>query len=379
MAHKAERGLFELRQGRALYVTSAAPAESALVAAVEGLSQETLEEFRSLGDQLRLVVTHHRGRAMGLVAGNGNGSEPTQLSIVLDRVVTPEGVLRLATDVSATIARGAFPLEVRAASVAESAGLALTRHGGLLPAVLSAPIAAESSALQRRLADGTVLDVPSAVVQRVVRRPGIEVTHVTEAPVPLADAEDSQFVFFREGGGFLEHVAILIGAPDTWPDPVPVRLHSACLTGDLFGSLRCDCGEQLRGSLRYFTTHGGGVLIYLAQEGRGIGLGNKIRAYTLQQEGLDTVDADSTLGFGADERRYDAAIAILQQLGIEQVHLLTNNPEKVRALQESGIEVVERIPLHGRLNRHNLPYVRTKVQRAGHWLRDMISEPLPGD
>ncbi|MCH8021292.1 hypothetical protein IH785_15695, partial [candidate division KSB1 bacterium] len=112
--------------------------------------------------------------------------------------------------------------------------------------------------------------------ERAVAASGIEVTSVAEAPVPLADAEHSRFVFFREGGGFLEHVAVLIGPRESWPDPVPVRLHSACLTGDLFGSLRCDCGEQLRGSFRHFKNRGGGVLVYLAQEGRGIGLGNKI-------------------------------------------------------------------------------------------------------
>ena len=154
---------------------------------------------------------------------------------------------------------------------------------------------------------------------------------------------------------------------------MPVRLHSACLTGDLFGSLRCDCGEQLRGSLRVFAASGGGVLLYLAQEGRGIGLGNKLRAYLLQQEGLDTVDADGTLGFGADERRYHAGIEILKHLGIERVQLLTNNPEKVRALREGGIHVIDRQPLFGTLNRHNLLYVTAKVHRAGHWLGEMLA------
>jgi len=185
-------------------------------------------------------------------------------------------------------------------------------------------------------------------------------------------------MLFREANGVVEHVAVLIGDPAAWPDPVPVRLHSACLTGDLFGSLRCDCGEQLRGSLRSFVAGGGGVLLYLHHEGRGIGLGNKLRAYALQQEGLDTVDADGVLGFGADERDYEAAVGMLRHLGVERVRLLTNNPEKVRALEEGGIDVVSRQPLHGTLNRHNLPYVRAKVDRAGHWLRDMLRGVEPG-
>jgi GTP cyclohydrolase II len=158
-----------------------------------------------------------------------------------------------------------------------------------------------------------------------------------------------------------------------------VRLHSACLTGDLFGSLRCDCGEQLRGSLDHFRRRGGGVLIYLAQEGRGIGLGNKIRAYTLQEAGLDTVDADGVLGFGSDERRYDAAVAILRHLGITRVELLTNNPQKVEAVEEGGIEVTSRTPIYGGINRHNLRYVQAKVDRSGHWLMDMISQRASAD
>jgi GTP cyclohydrolase II len=227
--------------------------------------------------------------------------------------------------------------------------------------------------------DATVLDVSADEIQRAVAGSGIEVTSVAGAPVPLAVAEDSRLVYFREGGGLLEHVAVLIGAQESWPDPVPVRLHSACLTGDLFGSMRCDCGEQLRGSLAHMKNRGGGVLVYLAQEGRGIGLANKIRAYTLQEAGHDTIDADRVLGFGADERRYGAAVGILQHLGIVRVELLTNNPQKVRALQEAGIEVAERTPIYGGINRHNLRYVQAKVNRSGHWLLDMISQRTPAE
>jgi GTP cyclohydrolase II len=224
-----------------------------------------------------------------------------------------------------------------------------------------------------------VLDVESEEIDRILEKPGIELVHVAEAPVPLEGAENARFVFFREGNGFVQHVAVLIGDQEKWPDPLPVRLHSSCLTGDIFGSLRCDCGEQLRGSVRHFVEQGGGVLVYLAQEGRAIGLGNKLRAYALQQEGLDTVDADGALGFGHDERSYEAGIEILKHLGIERVQLLTNNPDKVRAVEAAGIRVVDRLPLHGRLTRHNLPYVHAKVHRSGHWLMDMISQSIAGD
>ena len=121
------------------------------------------------------------------------------------------------------------------------------------------------------------------------------------------------------------------------------------------------------------------MLVYLAQEGRGIGLGNKLRAYTLQQEGLDTIDADRVLGFGADERRYEAGVAVLRHLGITRIELLTNNPHKVRAVEDGGIEVVDRMPLYGGINRHNIRYVQAKVDRSGHWLMDMISQHASAD
>jgi GTP cyclohydrolase II len=231
--------------------------------------------------------------------------------------------------------------------------------------------------LRRRLAEGDLLGIPVEEVEALAGAPQLEVTHVSDAPVPLAVSERTRFILFRETHGFFQHVAILIGDRNEWPDPVPVRLHSACLTGDLFRSLRCDCGEQLQMSLELMTEQGGGVLLYLEQEGRGIGLGNKLRAYSLQEEGLDTVDADGALGFGADERRYDSAVEILRRLEVGRIRLLTNNPAKVAAVREGGIDVVDRQPLHGTLNRHNLPYVRAKVRRAGHWLEDMLAEALP--
>jgi GTP cyclohydrolase II len=354
-------------------VTDGNAAVCSAVAAVEGLSPASLTPLRSLGGPLRLIVTPHRGRAMGLPDHGG-----TDLAIVLDGHETPATILALAAeDTERSGARRDLPS--LAASSAESAGLSLARLGGLLPAVVAVEVQLDHPALARWLRDAIALDVSTEEVERAVAGSGIEVTSVAGAPVPLAVAEDSRLVFFREGGGLLEHVAVLVGARESWPDPVPVRLHSACLTGDLFGSMRCDCGEQLRGSLDHMKNRGGGVLVYLAQEGRGIGLGNKIRAYTLQEAGHDTIDADRMLGFGADERRYDAAIGILQHLGIERVELLTNNPQKVRALEEAGIQVAARTPIFGGINRHNLRYVQAKVDRSGHWLMDMIAQRAPAE
>ena len=392
---KAERGLFDLRQGRPLFVVApdGSPRTGAgvVLAPVEALQPETLDRLRELGTgPLTLVVTRHRARAMGLVRPGGNGDKPpllpvggngrpTAMGVHLNGEQDPESILRLAS--AAQPATTAHTHDgVRPATRAEEGGLTLARLGRLLPAMVAVEAdPARSDRLRSLLARGTLLEVPVEEIEALGAASQLEVTQVSEASVPLEKMENTRFMLFRETHGFFEHLAVLIGDREAWPDPVPVRLHSACLTGDLFGSLRCDCGEQLQASLRIMAAQGGGVLLYLEQEGRGIGLGNKLRAYRLQEEGLDTVDADGTLGFGADERRYDSAVEILHRLGIERLRLLTNNPDKVRAVEEGGIEVVDRQPLHGTLNRHNLPYVRAKVRRSGHWLQDMLSGSLPSD
>ena len=146
---------------------------------------------------------------------------------------------------------------------------------------------------------------------------------------------------------------------------MPVRLHSSCLTGDLLGSLRCDCGDQLRRAVDHLAEVGG-VLLYLSQEGRGTGLANKLRAYRLQDGGLDTIEADHHLGFRGDERDFAIAVAMLRALCIERITLLTNNPSKIAALRRSGIEVAGRLQLIAPVNRHNSRYLRTKRERGGH-------------
>ncbi len=382
--HEAQRSLFDLKRGRPLYVTTPAdqgPVRGALLATVEGLTAQTLDQVRRLDDgRVRLAVTRHRAEAMGLFA-NRHDSKARRareaMSLGLNGSATHEELLRLS---SATGSHTQATQDIRPASSPEIGGLTLARLGRLLPAVVASPVGGAAAGDVRTWVEtGSVLSVTTSQIQALANAVRVEVTYVSEGAVPLQDAEDARFMAFREANGILEHVAVLIGDRKNWPDPVPVRIHSACLTGDLFGSLRCDCGEQLRGSLRIFNERGGGILLYMAQEGRGIGLANKLRAYALQQEGLDTVDADCTLGFGADERRYDAAVEMLEHLDVSRIQLLTNNPEKVRAVLAGGIEVVDRQPLYGTLNRHNLRYVKAKVQRAGHWLGDMLSGAVPGE
>jgi GTP cyclohydrolase II len=190
---------------------------------------------------------------------------------------------------------------------------------------------------------------------------------VGRAPVPLEFAAETEFVVFRGGEGLRDQVAIIVGKPDL-AKPVAIRMHSACLTGDLFGSLKCDCGDQLRGTVQKMAEGDGGILLYLDQEGRGNGIANKMRAYKLQSQGWDTYDADEVLGFGLDQRRFDFAAVMLKQLGVASVRVMTNNPEKIGALKAAGLEVVSDQRAFGRQTAENVRYLASKRDRAGHFI-----------
>lgn len=240
----------------------------------------------------------------------------------------------------------AVPLAERDAA---AAALRLARVAGLLPAFFLT----RGGAAEVRLAPGDV-DAHGAAPVRIA----------TRARLPVAGAENAEVVAFRAADSGDEHLALLIGRPDGRP-PL-VRLHSECLTGDVLGSLKCDCGPQLGEAVRAIAAAGWGILLYLRQEGRGIGLVNKLRAYRLQDQGYDTVDANVRLGFTADARDFGVAGQMLGLLGQTQVRLLTNNPAKVAGLEAAGVAVVERVPHHLPPNPHNERYLATKRDRTGH-------------
>ena len=244
------------------------------------------------------------------------------------------------------------------------AALALVKLARLLPAAVAMHVYADLSPTLTRLdllcvAAADVLAYPGAIAADLVR--------VAEASVPLEDVPDARVVAFRAPDSAVEHLAILVGRPETAAAPL-VRMHSECFTGDLLGSLRCDCGPQLRGAIRRMAAEGAGALLYLSQEGRGIGLVNKLRAYALQDRGLDTLDANRALGWGADERNFLVAATMLDQLGLARVRLLTNNPDKVAALVAAGVEVVSRERHAFAANGVNDLYLATKAERFGHLL-----------
>ena len=250
----------------------------------------------------------------------------------------------------ATPLKGPF-LAVAGSSPAAGAGaLRLARLAGLLPAFLIGAGDAEA-----RVEAGAIDAHDDPLRWRLA----------TRARLPVVGAEEAEVAVFRTPEGD-EHVALLIGQPDGGP-PL-VRLHSECLTGDVFGSLKCDCGPQLHAAVRAIAAAGWGILLYLRQEGRGIGLVNKLRAYRLQDQGFDTVDANTRLGFAADPRDFGAAARMLTLLGQERVRLLTNNPAKVAGLEAHGVMVAERVPHALPPNPHNAGYLATKRDRAGHQL-----------
>lgn len=192
-------------------------------------------------------------------------------------------------------------------------------------------------------------------------------TEIASARVPLAVSELGRVRVFRPGDGSEEHYAVEIGNPDR-AAPLLCRLHSACFTGDLMGSLKCDCGPQLRAALAQIGAEGAGVLLYLNQEGRGIGLANKMRAYTLQDQGFDTVEANHRLGFEDDERDFRIGANMLRLMGFSRLRLITNNPAKVARMNGCGLSVVERVPLQVGRTAFNAHYLDTKAAKSGHLL-----------
>ena len=257
---------------------------------------------------------------------------------------------------------GPFDVRPQADSRVERAALKLCKLARLLPAAVIWPLPAGSDA-----AAGPLLSVDAQAVLDQDTASARLLAEVARARVPLADAEDARLVAFRPLGGGIEHVAILVGDPPRG-QPVLARLHSECFTGDLLGSLKCDCGTQLRGAIAAIAQAGGGVVLYLAQEGRGIGLISKLKAYSLQDQGWDTVDANLRLGFEVDERVFEPAATMLRHLGFSAVRLMTNNPDKVAALECFDIEVVERVPHSFPPTQHSERYLLTKRDRTGHLL-----------
>ncbi len=331
---------------------------AAVAAAAETLGAKRLAEMRALGVPV-LALTARRAGTLKARAYDGD----------VARIAVPDGagigwVLAMAdpADDLAVPMKGPH-LSLRGGGAElHRAAIRLAKAARLLPAavLVEVPDGAGFAATHGL----TCIDLAEAAA--VLEAPG-DMTEVISARVPLMVSEAGRLHVFRPSDGAEEHYAVEIGQPAR-DKPVLARLHSACFTGDLLGSLKCDCGPQLRAALAKMGDEGAGVLLYLNQEGRGIGLANKMRAYSLQDQGFDTVEANHRLGFEDDERDFRIGAEILARMGFSRVRLLTNNPAKVAMMREHGIDVVERVPLKVGLNPLNAKYLDVKAKKSGHIL-----------
>jgi GTP cyclohydrolase II len=354
-----DRAIADLRRGGLVVVADRDGA--LLVQAAEAVTPHSLERLTALGAApVLLALTERRAGALGLQGFDGKGVVAMEIE-----AGTPAQSVRDIADPASDITFRLPPVRPLDAKLAGSASAAvrLTKLARLLPSALVAPLATADADSFAQAND--LLCVAAADVADYDLRAARSLKPVSQARVPLFGAESARIVAYRPSDGGIEHLAIVIGEPKA-DQPVLIRLHSECFTGDLLGSLRCDCGDQLRGAIAAISDAGSGVLLYLAQEGRGIGLVNKLRAYQLQDGGADTIDANEQLGFDADERLYMPAAQMLRDMGFARVRLLTNNPEKVAALQACGIDVVERVPHAFPATAHNKAYLETKAKRSGH-------------
>uniref|UniRef100_UPI0035B24F26 GTP cyclohydrolase II n=1 Tax=Paracoccus sp. TaxID=267 RepID=UPI0035B24F26 len=323
-----------------------------LVAAVETLAPARLADIRALGRPV-LALTERRAVTLKSWASRDG----------VARIVVPadadHGWLRAMADPSTDLMnplKGPLFTEDEGDATPHLAGLALAKSAQLLPAVLV--VATEPLPGLTQVAPGPLL---AQLAHEAAMVP------VAAANLPLIASERSRLHIFRPDDGAAEHYAIEIGDPPR-DAPVLARLHSACFTGDVLGSLKCDCGPQLHAALTAMGQAGQGVLLYLNQEGRGIGLANKMRAYALQNQGFDTVQANHRLGFEDDERDFRIGAALLRRMGFSQARLMTNNPRKVAMMESHGIAVTERVPLVVGRNRFNEAYLDTKAEKSGHLL-----------
>ena len=352
------RACAELRRGAPIILETGS-SEAWLALSAEMLRPEIWKIVQKMpSGAWRLAVSDRRAKTLNARAYDGDLARiilrddlsATQIRAIADPAVDLEHPLL-----------GPHVTDREGSADAHRAAIILCKRARLLPAVLVAPLpeSAPEFAARHELARLTQHDALAA-------DPG-EWREIVGARVPIPLAQSAQLKIFRRSGWGEEHYAFEIGEPSR-AEPVLARLHSACATGDIFGSLKCDCGPQLHAALRQMAEQGAGVLIYLLQEGRGIGLENKMRAYRLQDQGYDTVEANHRLGFQDDERLLSDGAEILRAMGFKSVRLMTNNPKKLDALTEAGLEVTERTPLIVGLGPENARYLEVKAEKSGHLL-----------
>lgn len=343
----------DLRMGAA--VVLCAGDQQWMAASAETITPARFDAMRVMG-QIELTITDWRAKTLSTWATDG---DVARFSVPSEQGLAWVQSMSDPSDDLSNPLKGPFAPIMGGCADAHRVALAICKLAHLLPSAILVDVSGQ---------DLCGLDaVDLNLIKQAISDPTAQLTEISVANVPLRVSHASRVHVFRPLDGGEEHYAIEIGNPDR-SKPVLSRLHSACFTGDLIGSLKCDCGPQLNAALEGIAADGSGVLLYMNQEGRGIGLANKMRAYALQDQGFDTVEANHRLGFEDDERNFKLGAEILRLMGFSSVRLMTNNPAKTASMEAAGISVAERVALKVGENPHNTEYLKTKAKKSGHIL-----------
>ena len=362
---KIERAISELRRGGKLVVSDNNAGISVLLFASELIENDTIKQLSDLAlSRPNIIISKNRSNAIGI--NNANGP----CSILINNNWTLNDILSLCMPLT-----GHKTPKIEGALTESNDGIIsscilLLRQSRLLPAGLMTIISNVSvEQINKWAFNKNLIKVEVSDIRSYEKIKASNLNIAVKAKVPISYTENCEIIIFRPKDGGNEHFCLVFGKNRSLTkNNALLRIHSQCITGDVLDSLKCDCGQQLKESIKIMAEADEGVLIYLAQEGRDIGLLNKLRAYTLQENGLDTVEANEDLGFNDDERLYYPAKEILSQLNIKNVELITNNPKKVEHLKSLGINVTKRIPIKINPNKYNEKYLETKSKKSGHIL-----------
>ena len=363
-----ERAISELRRGGEVVISDPNFGTSVLLVAAELIDKETIEKLSNHAlSRPNIVLSSNRCNAIGIKVNN----EPC--SILIDKYWTVHDILSLCMPLTShkiPIMNGVIIEDIKSIV---SYCLLILRQSRLLPAGLMSIISnVPPENINEWAYKNNFIHVNTNEIGSYEQNNAESLTITVRAKVPIAETDNCEIIIFRPQDGGDEHFCLVFGKTrqtfSKYSDETLVRIHSQCITGDILDSLKCDCGQQLKQSIKIMAEADEGVLIYLAQEGRDIGLLNKLRAYSLQEVGMDTVEANENLGFNDDERLYYPAKQMLSQLKINKVKLITNNPKKIDHLTKLGINVTKRIPIKIKPNKYNKKYLETKSKKSGHIL-----------
>ena len=362
---KIERAISELRRGGKLVISDINSGTSVLLLASELMEKDTVDELSKICfSRPSIILSQNRSKAIGIVDADG------PCSILIKNNWEINDILSLCMPLTNHRIPKIDGVVPESDDGVVSSCILILRQSRLLPAGLMTIISNVAiEQINKWAFDKNLIHVDTSDIKSYEKQSASSLFMSVKAKVPIQHSENCDIIIFRPKDGGNEHFCLVFGKSRTLKnDQALVRIHSQCITGDVLDSLKCDCGQQLKESIKLMAKANEGILIYLAQEGRDIGLLNKLRAYSLQEDGMDTVEANEDLGFNDDERLYYPAKEILTQLKIKKIKLITNNPKKVEHLRSLGIKVTERVPISINPNKHNKKYLETKSKKSGHIL-----------